>query len=355
MTLTDLGWDEYFERHARECERPDLAPARVVAEHRALYRVHTGAAEMPARATGALRHHAASRADLPAVGDWVLIQHEPPSDVAVIHHVVPRRTKFSRKAAGARVEEQIVAANVDTVWIVSSLAGDLNLRRLERYLALAWESGASPAIVLSKMDLCSDLENTVSDVETAARGAPVHTVSCVTGHGLDDLTQYLTAHRTVALLGSSGVGKSTLINKLLGEDVLRTGAVRTKDGKGMHVTRHRQLLFHPSGGMIVDTPGMRELQLWEASEGMGETFADIEEAAASCRFVDCRHMVEPGCAVVDAVQRGQMDAERLASYHKLQQELRVLERKTDARARADEKQRVRVLMKSMRRHPKYRR
>lgn len=349
--LTELGWSRFFAAEAEAPELDGLVPARVVAEHRSLYRVLGEGGELPARLAGRMRHHAASPADLPAVGDWVMLDAEPDADAAVIRALLPRRSKFSRKVAGERAAEQVVAANVDVVWIVSALDADLSLRRIERYLALGWESGATPVVVLSKADLRDDVDDAVRRVESVALGTAVHAVSGLTGQGTDALRAYLGGHATVALLGSSGVGKSTLINHLAGGEVQRVAEVRASDQKGRHTTTHRQLVRLPGGGLIVDTPGMRELQLWDAEGGVQDTFGDVEELAAGCRFADCRHAAEPGCAVLAAVESGALDAGRLASYHKLQRELAFLERRQDARAQSEADHRLRSLHKAMR-HPK---
>ena len=350
--LITFGWTDYFARHF--IEGNDFTPARVIAEHRSGYQVQTDKSECPARISGRLRHQSASQAELPAVGDWVVAQVPVENAEATIHRVLPRKSKFSRKVAGERTEEQVVAANVDTVWIVSSLDQDFSLRRIERYLTLAWESGANPVIVLTKSDLSDDADRRTLEVESISIGTRVHSTSSVTRDGLSDLRAYFCNHATVALLGSSGVGKSTLINALAGASLQQTAEVR-EDGKGRHTTTHRQLLRMPSGGLIIDTPGMRELQLWESPTGLADTFGDIDEFAKDCRFSDCRHAGEPGCAVVDAVRGGQLAEDRLQSYQKLQRELAHLERKQDARAQLNEKQRIKSIMKSLRHHPKYRR
>jgi ribosome biogenesis GTPase len=328
-------------------------PARVVAEHRTSYRVQTDTAELPARISGRLRHQASNPAELPAVGDWVVVQASAESAEATIHRVLPRKSKFSRKVAGARAEEQIAAANVDTLWIVSSLDQDFSLRRIERYMALAWEGGANPVIVLTKSDLSDDADRRTCEVESIAFGTPVHTTSSVTRDGLSELNAYLSNDATVALVGSSGVGKSTLVNALAGTFLQPTASVR-EDGKGRHTTTQRHLLRLPGGGLIIDTPGMRELQLWDSQSGLVDTFGDIDEIATSCRFSDCRHAGEPGCAVMDAVRQGQLTEDRLQSYQKLQRELDYLERKQDVRAQLNEKQRIKSIMRAARNCPKYR-
>jgi ribosome biogenesis GTPase / thiamine phosphate phosphatase len=265
----------------------------------------------------------------------------------LIHAVLPRRTKFSRKAAGAETEEQVVAANIDVVFVVSALAGDLNARRLERYLALGWESGAEPAVVLTKADLCDDVAAALAEVEAIAIGVAVHAVSNVTGNGLDELSTYFAPGRTIAVLGSSGVGKSTLINRLAGRDLQAVAEVRA-DGRGRHTTTRRELVPLPGGGLVLDTPGMRELALWDASGGVEGVFEDVGVLAARCRFPDCAHETEPGCAVRAALEDGSLDAERLAGYRKLEGELRHLELKIDKRARSEERKKWRRFARSRR-------
>jgi len=347
-TLADLGWDAAFAAAFAPHAAEGLAPARVMREGGA-YGLATGRAERPelsAVAAGRLWHGEAGTG-APAVGDWVAVRlPASPAEPGLIRAILPRRSKFSRKAAGARTDEQVVAANVDTVFLVNGLDGDFNPRRIERYLAAAWESGADPVLVLSKADIADDLAARVAEIEAIAFGVPVHAVSARTGEGIAALAAYLRPGRTVSFLGSSGVGKSTLINRLIGRDVQRTAAVREGDDRGRHTTTHRELFLTPAGALLLDTPGMRELQLWEADEGLGATFADVEELAAGCRFRDCAHDGEPGCAVAAAAAAGGLDPERLASYHKLQRELRHVHSKQDEVSRLREKQRIKALVKA---------
>jgi ribosome biogenesis GTPase / thiamine phosphate phosphatase len=337
--LEDLGWTDShtidFEPHAAA----GLVPGRVSEQHRGAYVVFTGHGEIRADTAGRLSHEASGFGDLPAVGDWVAVAHRPSESAGTIQAVLPRRTKFSRKVALTASEEQVLAANVDAVFLLMSLNEDFNLRRLERYITMAWESGAQPVVVLTKTDLCPDWELRLLEVEAIAFGLPVHAISSLTGEGLDLVRSHLAPGRTIALLGSSGVGKSTLVNTLAGEELLATREVREGDGEGRHTTTHRQLVLLPGGGLVLDTPGMRELQLWESSDGLSETFADVEELAAQCRFSDCAHRTEPGCAVQAALEDGTLPFGRWDSYKKLQRELAHLERRLDKRLQAEERKR----------------
>jgi ribosome biogenesis GTPase / thiamine phosphate phosphatase len=328
VNLHDLGWDDGF---AASLEPYDnCLPARVSAQHRGGYDVLTEHGELRVHVTGRLRHEAASAADLPAVGDWVALRDE------AIQAVLPRRSAFLRKVPWSPTEAQVLAANLDTVFVVTGLDGDFNLRRLERYLTLAWESGATPALVLTKADLCGDPLGALLEVEQVALGVPAHIVSNVTGEGLDELAPYLRPAKTIALLGSSGVGKSTLANRLLGQELQATKEI-ADDGRGRHTTTSRQLIRLPGGALLVDTPGLREIQLWDADEGIHEAFADVDELAADCRFNDCAHLREPGCAVQAAIDDGLLPRERLQSYRALQRELKRLAMKQDARLRSEER------------------
>jgi ribosome biogenesis GTPase / thiamine phosphate phosphatase len=344
--LVQLGWTPAFEEEFAPHAADGLEPARVAVEHRDAYVVYTARGERPAELSGRLRHAAAERGDLPAVGDWVAVTA---SDPALVQVVLPRRTKFSRMGANdhGQTIEQVVAANVDVVFLTAGLDGDFNVRRLERYLTLGWESGATPVVVLTKLDLCSDPEAALLEVESVAIGVPVHAVSNVTGEGVDDLAVYLTEGRTVAALGSSGVGKSSLVNRLADEELMETGDLRA-DGRGRHTTTNRQLLLLPGGGLFLDTPGMRELRLWDSDDGLAATFDDVTAAAARCRFSDCSHESEPDCVVRAALADGTLDPERYASWQKLQSELRWLDLKQDARLRSEARKQWRRLERSRR-------
>lgn len=332
MNVTDLttfGWDEFFEANFKTYAGSGYTSGRVALEHKNFFRVYTQYGEVLAEISGKLRHETVNRRDLPAVGDWVVIRSRPEGGRVMIHAVLPRKTSFMRKSAGSRTEEQIVGANIDTVFLVTSLNQDFNVRRIERYLIIAWESGASPIIILSKSDLCDRVADRINEVQAVARGMPIHTISVVTGRGLDDIAQYFKRGQTVALLGSSGVGKSTLINHLTGVEHLKVQTVREHDDRGRHTTTHRELILLPAGGLVLDTPGMRELQLWDGDESLQLVFEDIEAIAGKCFFSDCRHQDEPRCAVREALGAGTIDTGRYESYEKLQKELKYLARRRD--------------------------
>jgi ribosome biogenesis GTPase len=349
MDLTDLGWNETFAAAFAEHAARGLEPARVAVEHKLGYRLYGAGGEIDAGVSGRFRHRVSGRPDYPAVGDWVAVRRGPDGRL-IIDAVLERRSKFSRRAAGHGNEEQIVAANVDVVFLVSGLDQDFNLRRIERYLVVAWDSGARPVVVLNKSDLRPDVAAVIEEVERVAAGVPVHAVSSRPSQGLEALRRYLTPGVTAALLGSSGVGKSTIINELVGREVRATREVRAADSKGRHTTTRRELLLLPGGGLVIDTPGMRELQLREGVGGFEEGFADIGAQAAGCRFRDCRHLDEPGCAVKAAVDSGELPAERLASYQKLQRERDRQAAEQDRIAASAEKRRVKSVHRAARAH-----
>ena len=332
MTLAELGWNGAFAASYEPWQlKTDVRPGRIAIEFNQIFRVYVEDGEVDAVTAGRLKHRASSRAELPAVGDWVAVRQRP-EDGAVIVGVMPRRTAFTRRAAGEPTGEQVVAANVDVVFVVMGLDRDYNPRRLERYLLMARESGAAPVILLTKPDLSPDLSAHIRDVTTLAGDIVVHVVNPKRGEGVEQLHAHLAPGRTAALLGSSGVGKSTIINRLVGVDVQRTREVRASDSRGRHTTTHRELVMLPGGGLIIDTPGMRELQLWDAADAVRETFDDIDALAAGCHFTNCRHRDEPRCAVKAAVAEGTLPAERLDSYVKLQDELATLARQQEERA-----------------------
>jgi ribosome biogenesis GTPase len=356
MTLGELGWSEDLSRAFEAwAGKADVQPGRVIIEFNYICRVWCAGEEIEAVRSGRLSHRATSRGELPAVGDWVVVRKRPDEDRGAIVAVLPRRSWFSRRMAGQVTDEQVVAANVDVVFIVMALDNDFSLRRLERYLLLARESGAAPVIVLTKPDVCDDVPGRVGEVTALAGEAPVHVVSPKLNQGIDQIAAYLPAGKTGALLGSSGVGKSTIINRLVGRDVQKTRDIREWDSKGRHTTSHRELVFLPNGGFIIDTPGMRELQLWDVTEAVSETFEDIEALAGECRFSDCRHREEPNCAVKAAVAEGRIPASRLESYLKLNDELGYLARQQDERAQLEAKRRSKVLGKAMKQHLKTKR
>ncbi|WML40240.1 ribosome small subunit-dependent GTPase A [Neobacillus sp. OS1-2] len=326
----------------------DLIIGRVALEHKRMYRVWTEQGELLCEVSGKFSFLAHTREDYPSVGDWVSLKPRFDEGRGTIYTVLPRKSKFSRKSAGDTSEEQIVATNVDTVFLVNSLNEDLNLRRIERYLLLTWESGAKPVIVLSKADLCQDIPGRLADVEAIAYGGvPVIPISSETMSGFEKLEDFLLPGMTVALLGSSGVGKSTITNRLLGEEKQLVQEIREDDAKGRHTTTHRELIVLPNGSILIDTPGMRELQLWESSDGLMETFSEIEDLISRCRFRDCQHKNEPGCAVVKAIEEGFVEADRLHSYNKLQKELAFIERKANKRAQSEERKQWKQINKQM--------
>ena len=337
--ITELGWDSFFRKHFKLWEMPGFVPARVVSERKNSYRVCSQYGELSAKISGKMRYEVETGEQYPAVGDWVVIKPQPDEQKGVIQAILPRKSKFSRKVAGARTEEQVVAANVDTVFIVSGLDGgrNFNLRRIERYITLARNSGAMPVAVLNKTDLCVYIDVYIRSIEPVAQGVPIHPVSATERIGLDVLRRYLTRGKTAAFLGPSGVGKSTIINALLGVERQETGEIRESDRRGRHITTRRELILLPSGGAVIDTPGMREIQLWADEDDLKEAFQDIEELAKKCCFNDCQHHTEPGCAVKAAIQRGDLDAARLESYHKLQSELRYLVARENHGTRLEER------------------
>jgi ribosome biogenesis GTPase len=339
-SLSQLGWDSFFEEQFKQVKTPNSIPARIASESRELYKVYCEYGELAAKISGKMRYLVGEEGQLPATGDWVVIVPQVNEKSAIIHAMIPRKSKFSRKVAGEITKEQVVAANADTVFIVSGLDGgrNLNLRRIERYLTLAWNSGASPVIVLNKTDLCPDLDAGISSVESVAMGVPVHALSARERSGLDALYTYIESGKTAAFLGSSGVGKSSIINALIGEDRQETGEIREDDKMGRHTTTRRELIILPSGGIVIDTPGMREIQMWAGEDDLEGAFPDIATLAERCYFNDCTHDREPGCAVRDAIEAGDLELSRFESYKKLQNELVYMAAREDNSVRRMEKE-----------------
>ena len=333
MVLRTLGWNEAWQQAFEPHAATGLVAARILVEHRGRFSVATDTAELSAEVTGRFRKTATLRSDLPAVGDFIALRLPSGDGPGQIEAVLPRRTAFIRKAAGSVTDDQVVAANIDTVFVVDAIDHKFNLRRLERYLSLAHASGAAPVILLSRADLADDATARFEEVAAIAAGASIHVISARTGLGLDRLEPYLQPGSTVCMIGPSGVGKSTLINEILGQALQRTQEVRASDHRGRHTTTGRHLFVRTGGGMLIDTPGMRELQLWYSQEGVEATFEDIEALALQCRFHDCRHGSEPGCAVRAAIECGELDPKRLVSHAKMVDELRRAASVDEVRAR----------------------
>ncbi|MFC1660110.1 ribosome small subunit-dependent GTPase A [Gemmatimonadota bacterium] len=349
MTLRDWGWDDEWAQQAVQLGADSSEVARIVGQDRASWSVWTpsgpGTARLPS---------ASGCGDYPVVGDWVLAEAGPMrTDPWSILAVLPRRSWISRGAAGTGGAEQVLASNVDKVWVVQGLDVAFNPRRLERYLAVGWESGASPEIILTKSDLAEDLRARVSQVQTVALGVPIRSVSVEDSESVQSLHKTLTPGSTTTLLGPSGVGKSTLVNLLAGSAVAATGEVREGDRKGRHITTRRELFRIPGGALLLDTPGIRELRVWVLGEGLDQAFPDIEEFSQGCRFRDCRHKGEPGCAVQVAIDQGELDPGRLDSFRKLQAEAAYELRKVDPRARAAALSDRKAALRTMKHHPKH--
>ena len=347
MNLESIGADARVRGAFEPYRQRGLALARVAVAHRDLYRLYTEVGEYSAEPSGALWYVSNDAASMPAVGDWVAARLVN-SEQAIVEAVLPRKSGFYRRAVGKREERQAVAANLDLVFLVCGLDGDFNLRRMERYLTLAAESNVAPVIVLNKADVCDDPDARAAEVANIST-APVVTLSAVEPNGIAPLRPFLTEAPTVALLGSSGAGKSTIANALLGEDLLRTGAVRESDSRGRHTTTHRELIPLAGGGALIDTPGMRELQLWAGLESVDEVFDEIAALAAECRFGDCSHAGEPGCAVATALAGGVISQERWQSYRKLRAEARRHEALTDVQVAQENKRKLKQLMKIQKR------
>jgi ribosome biogenesis GTPase / thiamine phosphate phosphatase len=341
--LDELGWDDAWSSAFEQLQEENLTAARVAAQHRGAYAVWTAAGELRARAAGRLYYAHEVGAPIPAVGDWVGVQD------TTITSILPRRSAFIRKRAGFGSDEQVLAANVDTAFLLAGLDDDFSLRRLERYITTAWDSGAAPVVVLTKADLCDDVADAMLQVESVAIGVPVYPISNVTGVGIDELASHLLPGQTAVLLGSSGVGKSTLLNRLAGSELMRTAEIAA-DGTGRHTTTHRELVRLPGGALVIDTPGLRELQFWDGD--VSAAFEDVEALAAECRFRDCAHAHEPGCAVLGAVDNGTLALDRLRSWRKFQRELESIAARTDRRLRAARKKRWKAIAQHAKQRPR---
>ncbi len=348
--LDRYGWDKraatLFAPHAEA----GLEPGRVLLEHRGSYAVTTQNGDLSGTVSGRFRHNTVAAQDFPAVGDWVALDVAQDRQTAVIQAVLPRRSQFARQGRGDQASAQVVAANVDLVLIVTSLDHDFNLRRLERYVTLAWSSGAEPVIVLNKADLSEEVAERVADVATIAPGVPVRVLAARDGVGIETLTPLLEPGKTVALLGSSGVGKSTIVNAIVGWQRQATGDVRADDQRGRHTTTVRELLVTESGALLIDSPGMRSVGMWEIDEGLADAFEDVGRFAQQCRFSDCGHASEPGCAVQAAIASGELPRARLDSQQKLAREAAAIAMRTDHELRASSKRRWKIIHKSTRNH-----
>lgn len=345
MLLKDWGWDSSYEEKFRGYRKQDLAPGRIVLESRHLYEVETESGRMQAKVSGHYRYTAANRADYPTIGDWVALKIE--DDIAIIEKLIERKSSFSRKRAGNEIEEQVIAANIDYIFLVFGLDGGrhFSLGGLERFLIRSWDSGAIPVIILNKSDLCDDVQRYVTEAETVSAGTEIHVTSASTGEGLDNLSKFLHPGKTVAFTGFSGVGKSALINKLCGVALMKTGNQREQDHKGKHTTTRKELIKLKNGAILIDSPGIKELQLWGNEESLNNTFDDISLLAANCRYKNCSHQGEPGCAVQRALTDGQLDQRRYDNFLIMKKELRYLEAKQDTRSKVEEKARIKKFSK----------
>jgi ribosome biogenesis GTPase / thiamine phosphate phosphatase len=356
--LWSLGWSEFHEKHACLRERPGLTAARVSMQQKKHYHVLTETGEYEAVIAGKLRHESAATADFPVVGDWVFVAFSAAEKKAVIHEVLPRRTKISRDTAtrtGRRqiAEEQVLVANVDTIFLVASLNEELNPNRIERYLAMILGGGARPVLILNKADLCQDVDEALVLLREIIRDLPVHVISAVTGQGIDQLNSYFQSGETIAFLGSSGVGKSTILNAILGKEQFRVHETSSYKDRGRHTTTQREMIRLQQGSLLIDNPGLRGVQIWDGDEATAQSFTDIEELAGLCRFKDCRHLAEPDCAVHAAIDAGRLSQERVSNYLKLQKEQEYRSRRENWATRDSSKKRWKQISKLRRQKRQY--
>jgi ribosome biogenesis GTPase len=346
-SLYQLGWNAYFDQHFKPFQQQGFNAGRIAVENRDNYVVLTDNQEYRAEVTGKLLFNANSSSELPKVGDWVVVSIFETEKKSIIHEVLPRQTKFSRKIAGKKTEQQILATNIDYIFIVQSCDDDFSLRRLERQQVMVYEGGTKSIVVLNKIDLCDNYEEYVSQISRIVHDDEIVAVSAKTDLGMDRLKSCLKQGKTYAFIGSSGVGKTSLINKIIGEEIYKTNEVRDKDSKGRHTTSRRELIVIPAGGLLIDTPGLREFQLWEAEDGLDEVYSEITNLAEGCRFADCTHRQEIGCAVLDAVANGILSKDRYESYLKLSKEMAYLKKRQEQHNRYNSKQRFKEISRAI--------
>ncbi len=320
IDLETIGWNSFFKESFSQYKNQEFIPGRITQVQRKNCIAFTEIGEINAKVSGKFRFNASEKGSYPAVGDWVAIKKDPKNDVGLIQAVLPRKSKISRKVIGKITQEQVIVANVDIIWIVVGLDNDFSIERIERYLTLVSESGANPVIILNKSDLCTDINKKIEEVRNLSPDVPIHELSAELNQGLNILNQYLVKSQTIALVGSSGAGKSTIINKLLGIDRQKVGAVRESDSRGRHITTYREMIIFPTGGIIIDNPGMKEIQLWFKGKDLADTFKDIEDIALSCKFTNCNHKTEPGCAVKSSLESGDLNTRRYQHYLTLNKE-----------------------------------
>lgn len=341
IILERFGWNEWFEEKLKAKGLSYSEIGRVVWENRGFYKIESILGVF----NGKLRGKLINRGEIPVTGDWVIFKREENTEFLIIEGILERKSKISRKSAGDITEEQILAANTDIVFVVTALDEDFNLRRIERYLALVWESGAKPVILLTKKDIAENVEEKVREVEKISFDTQVIAVSSFKNENIESVKKLILYGKTAVLIGSSGTGKSTLINSIIGEELLKTGEIREKDGRGKHTTTSREMIFLDNGGIVIDSPGLREIQLWDVKEGISSVFEDVEKYMGKCKFRNCTHTVEPGCAIIEAIENGEISEKRYQNYLKLKKEERYIAGKTDEKIREEEKNKWKEISK----------